>query len=164
MLLSLKWWSLKRPQWPQKGKNIRFTIFVLRKKPKDEADLQFYNDMICASVEAFFATLNRFSLLQLRHFFATSSCCTCTYWREREENIEERWRFSKKGDRKSGKLLSTQLLLKSENQRVDVKISKFVVGGILCQRVTVEYVVGKKIKWAMILLLISVLIFYYMKN
>ena len=47
---------------------------------------------------------------------------------------------------KSGKLLSTQLLLKSENQRVDVKISKFVVGGILYQHVTVEYVVGKKIK------------------
>ena len=128
---------------------------MLRKKPKDEADLQFYNDMICASVEAFFATLNRFSLLQLKAFFLLLALAA-------HAHIDERGKRTLKRDedlakrvigtvenyffliQKSGKLLSTQLLLKSENQRVDVKISKFVVGGIFISTCNGRICGGKK--------------------
>ena len=78
--------------------NFTMTWYVLQLKP-------------------FFAALVYFSLLQLRHLF----CCSCLHMHilTREgENIEERerWKFSKKWDRKSGKLSSTELLLKSKNQ------------------------------------------------
>ena len=76
---------------PKKGKNIRFIIFVSRKKPKDEANLQFYNDTICASVEAFFYCSCLLQFASLEAFF----CCSCLHMHilTREgENIEERER------------------------------------------------------------------------
>ena len=78
---------------PKKAKTLDLFIFVLRKKSKDEANLQFYNDMICASVEAFFccsclfqfASVEAFILLLLpthAHIDERGR----EYWRERERD------------------------------------------------------------------------------
>ena len=81
---------------PKKAKTLDLFIFVLRKKSKDEANLQFYNDMICASVEAFFccscllqfASVEAFILLLLpthAHIDERGR----EYWRERERERDE---------------------------------------------------------------------------
>ena len=87
-LSSIKWWSLRHPQWPKtirftlltfcskERKKIRFTIFVLRKNQRSPKISKFV--MTC--------------LLHWGFFFAALASCTCTYSRERER---ERERYEK---------------------------------------------------------------------
>ena len=123
VLSSMKWWSLRHPQWPKKHqiflpfaqkkkRNQIYYIFV-EEEPKKPKDKQIYNDL-SASVEAFFAAL---------------AFGACTYERERERDMKRKSEM--------GKLYAQNYCW---TKRVDVWISKCVVVGIL----TCKCVEGKK--------------------